>query len=60
MSIALLKTVIEGTMAEGIGPMPVCEGEGLGCRSCLCVRQPPLSEDQSRVPGGYGTQMVGY
>ena len=49
-----------GTMADGRGPMSVCEEEGLGCQSCLCVRQVPLFEiDQGRAPGGYSTQMDG-
>ena len=39
--------------------MSVCEGEGLGCRSRVCARQAPLSEDQGREPGGYGTKMDG-
>lgn len=47
-------------MADGRGPMSVCEEEGLGCQSCLCVRQVPLFEiDQGRAPGGYSTQMDG-
>ena len=30
--------------------MSVCEGEGLGCRSRLCVRQAPLSKDYQSGP----------
>ena len=41
----------------GHGPMSVCEGEGLGYRSRLCVRQAPLSDDQGRDPGRYGAQI---
>ena len=45
--------------------MSVRKGEDLGCRTRLCVRRASLSEDQGRVPGGYGTQIrtgkgVGY
>ena len=37
-------------MVKYHGPsMSVCEGEGLGCRSRLCVRQAPLSEDQGQL-----------
>ena len=41
------------------GTMSVCEGQDLDRRSRLYVRRAPLSEDQGRNPGGYGTQMDG-